>query len=69
MKLLLAVLLWCILFALSWPLAILALVAYPVLWVVSWPLRLVGVTLSALFAFIRGVLYLPARLLGMKSKG
>jgi uncharacterized membrane protein YgaE (UPF0421/DUF939 family) len=55
---------WCILFVLCWPLAILALVLLPVVWLLSLPLRLVGITLGAVFAFIKALLFLPARLLG-----
>jgi uncharacterized membrane protein YvlD (DUF360 family) len=45
-------------------LAILALLARPFVWLLSLPFRLVGVTFSALFAFLGAVLMLPARLLG-----
>ena len=60
---------WCILFALSWPLAVLALILAPIIWLVSLPLRLVGITLEALFALIRALLFLPARLFGGRKKG
>jgi hypothetical protein len=36
-------LLWCILFVLCWPLALLALVAYPFIWLLLLPFRIVGV--------------------------
>jgi hypothetical protein len=55
---------WLILLVLCWPLALLALVLYPLVWLLSLPLRLVGVTLEAVFAFLKAVLLLPARLLG-----
>jgi hypothetical protein len=55
---------WLILFVLCWPLALLALVLWPVVWLPSLPLRLVGITVGALFALLRALLYLPARLLG-----
>ncbi len=58
---------WCLLFVLCWPLAIVALLAWPVLWLVSLPFRLVGITLSAVFAFLRALLMLPARLLGGRA--
>jgi hypothetical protein len=67
MKLLLLVFCWCILFVLSWPLAVLALVLFPVIWLVLLPLRLIGITVEAVFAFIRALLFLPARLLGMRK--
>ena len=57
---------WCILFVLCWPLALLALVLFPILWLISLPLRLVGITVGALFAFLKAVLLLPARLLGWR---
>ena len=60
---------WCILFVLCWPLAVLALVLLPLVWLVSLPLRLVGITIGAVFAFIRTLLFLPARLLGWKKDG
>ena len=60
----LAFLLWCLLFVVCWPLALLALVLWPVVWLVSLPFRLVGITFAALFAFLRALLFLPARVLG-----
>ena len=59
----LAFLLWCLLFVVCWPLALLALVLWPVVWLVSLPFRLVGITFAALFAFLRALLFLPARVL------
>jgi hypothetical protein len=57
-------LIWCVLFVVCWPLALLALILWPLIWLISLPLRLVGVTLEAVFALLRAVLFLPARLLG-----
>jgi hypothetical protein len=57
---------WCILFVLCWPIALLALILFPVVWLLSLPLRLVGITVSAVFALLRAVLFLPAHLLGWK---
>lgn len=64
MSTLLSLLAWCLLFVLCWPLALLALVLWPIVWAVSLPLRLVGVTLAAVFALLRAILFLPSRLLG-----
>ncbi len=36
-----AFLLWCILFVLCWPLALLALIAYPFIWLLLLPFRIV----------------------------
>lgn len=58
---------WCILLVLCWPVALIALVLLPIVWLLSLPLRLVGITLHALFALIRTVLFLPARLLGYRG--
>ena len=55
---------WCMLFVLCWPLALLALVLAPLVWLVSLPFRLIGITFSAMFALLRALLMLPARLLG-----
>ena len=57
-------LLWLLLFVISWPLALLVLILYPFVWLLSLPLRLVGITLEAVFAFLKAILFLPARLLG-----
>lgn len=59
-------LLWLLLLVVCWPLALLALVLYPLVWLLSLPFRLVGITLNAVFEFLRALLYLPARLLGGK---
>lgn len=56
--------LWCLLLALCWPLALLALLVAPLIWLVALPFRLLGVCVGATFAFIKALLFLPARLLG-----
>jgi hypothetical protein len=53
----------CILFVLSWPVALLAIVLLPIVWLLSLPLRLVGITVGAVFALIRALLFLPVRIL------
>ncbi|MGV8942783.1 hypothetical protein [Thermomonas sp.] len=69
MKTLIALMLWCALLVLCWPLAFLALMLWPLMWLLSLPFRLVGITVSAVFAFLAALLTLPARLLGWKSTG
>lgn len=64
MRVLMLFLVWCLLFAVSWPLALLALVLWPVVWLLTLPLRLVGISVAAAFALVRAILFLPARLLG-----
>ena len=56
-------LLWLFLLVFCWPLALLALVLYPIVWLLLLPLRLVGITVSAVFAFLGALLMLPARVL------
>ncbi len=68
MKSLLALLLWGLLLVLCWPLALLALVLWPVVWLLSLPFRLIGITFDAVFALLRAILFLPARLLGHRGK-
>jgi hypothetical protein len=65
-KTLIAFLVWCLLLVVSWPLAILALVLFPFVWLLSLPFRLVGITFAALFAFVRSILFLPARIFGWR---
>ena len=67
MKTLLFLIAWCLLFVLCWPVALLALVLWPLVWLISLPFRLVGITFEALFALLRAVLFLPARLFGYRS--
>jgi hypothetical protein len=55
---------WLILLVLCWPLALLALVLWPIVWLLSLPFRLIGITFEAVFALLRAVLFLPARILG-----
>jgi hypothetical protein len=38
-------------------------------WLVSLPLRLIGITVGAVFALVRTLLFLPARLLGWRRCG
>jgi hypothetical protein len=56
-------LLWCILFVLCWPLALLALVAYPLVWLLLIPFRLAGIAVEGVLLLVWGILMLPARLL------
>jgi hypothetical protein len=58
-----AFLLWCILFVLCWPLAILALVAYPFVWLLLLPFRIVGVAVHGVLEIIYVAITLPFRLL------
>ena len=56
-------LLWCLLFILCWPLALLALVLYPIVWLLLLPFRIVGIAVGGALALGWAVVILPARLL------
>jgi hypothetical protein len=56
-------LLWCILFVLCWPLALLALVLYPIVWLILLPFRIVGIAVSGVLGLITSIITLPFRLL------
>ena len=56
-------LLWCVLFILCWPLALLALVLYPVVWLLLLPFRLVGIAVGGVLELVSAVILLPARVL------
>lgn len=56
-------LLWCILFVLCWPLALLAILLYPIVWLLLLPFRLVGIAVGGVLGFVSALILLPARLL------
>lgn len=58
---------WCLLLAVAWPLALLILFLWPLLWLLSLPFRFLGVCVDALLAFVKALLFLPARILGHRS--
>ena len=60
-------LLWCLLFVVCWPVAILALILYPIVWVLSIPFRLVGIAMDGVLGLVRGIVLLPARVLGGRA--
>ena len=63
----LRLLLFLLLLVVCWPLALLALVLYPIIWLVALPFRLVGIAVEGVFAFLKALLFLPARLLGARA--
>jgi hypothetical protein len=60
----LRLLLFLLLLALCWPLAVLAILLWPIVWLLSIPFRLLGIAVDGVFAFLRAVVMLPARILG-----
>jgi hypothetical protein len=66
MKALILFIAWLVLLVVSWPLALLALLLAPVVWLISLPFRLLGVTFAGVFALIKAIFMLPARILGYR---
>jgi hypothetical protein len=60
-------LVWLLLLVLCWPLALLALVLYPVVWLGLLPFRLVGIAVGGVLEFVRSIVFLPARVLRLRS--
>ena len=56
-------LLWLILLVLCWPVALVALVLYPIVWLLLLPFRLVGIAVGGVLAFVKALIFLPARVL------
>jgi hypothetical protein len=56
-------LLWCILFLLCWPLALLALIVYPFVWLILLPFRIVGIAVTGVLGLLSALFFLPIRLL------
>ncbi|MBU1319401.1 MAG: hypothetical protein KKG33_09885 [candidate division Zixibacteria bacterium] len=59
-----AFILWCILFVICWPLALIALLLYPFVWLLLLPFRLVGIVVGGVFDFLKAIIFMPARILG-----
>jgi hypothetical protein len=57
-------LLWLLLLVFCWPLALLALILWPIVWLLSLPFRLLGIAVDGVFGLLRGIITLPARILG-----
>lgn len=56
-------LLWCLLFFVCWPLALLALVLYPIVWLLLLPFRLVGIAVEGALRLVTAIILLPARVI------
>ncbi len=56
-------LLWLILLFLCWPLALLALILYPIVWILMIPFRLIGITVDGVLELVKGIIFLPGRIL------
>lgn len=58
-----AFILWCILFILCWPVALLAVVLYPFVWLIMLPFRILGIAVHGVFGLLAAMFLLPVRLL------
>ena len=67
MKVLMIFFLWCVLFVLAWPVAILALILAPIVWLLSIPFRIFGAVLEGIFALLKAIFMLPARAFGHRG--
>lgn len=67
MNFVLMFLVWCVLFVLAWPIAILALILLPIVWLLSIPFRIFGAVVTAILALLKAILMLPARALGHRG--
>ena len=64
----LSFLVWCILLVMCWPLALVALVLYPLVWLVLLPFRIVGIAVGGVLELVKGIIFLPARLLRGRAR-
>lgn len=64
MRSLIAILLWCLLLVMCWPIALALVFLLPLIWLILLPFRIVGFTIEIVFKFIGAVLMFPFRILG-----
>ncbi len=57
------ILLWLLLLAVCWPLALAALLLYPLIWLLLLPLRMFGVVVEGAFGLVKAIVLLPANIL------
>jgi hypothetical protein len=56
-------LIWCVLFVMCWPLALVALVLYPAVWLFLLPFRIVGIAVGGVLALVWAIVILPVRIM------
>jgi hypothetical protein len=56
-------LLWCVLFILCWPVAVMAILLYPIVWLILLPFRLVGIAVHGALELVVALISLPVRML------
>ena len=61
MRTLIALILWCMLFVLCWPIALVVLFLFPLFWLLLLPFRILGLTLELGFKLVGAILLFPFR--------
>jgi hypothetical protein len=52
-------LIWCLLFVLCWPMALIALVLYPIVWLLLLPFRILGIAFEGALKLVWAIVTLP----------
>jgi len=52
-------LLWCVLFVVCWPLALIALLLYPIVWLLLLPFRILGIAVEGALKLVWAIVTLP----------
>lgn len=63
MRTFLALVLWCLLFVICWPLALILLFLFPLIWLILLPFRILGFTLEVVFKLVGAILLFPFRVI------
>lgn len=64
MKSIIVILLFFILLAVCWPLALVMIVLLPLLWLILLPFQIIGLTIGLIFKLVSAVLLFPFKLVG-----
>jgi len=59
-------LVWCLLFVVCWPLALLALFIYPLVWLILLPFKIAGFAVGAVLKLVWAVVTLPFRIFTLR---
>jgi hypothetical protein len=62
MRIFIAAVLWFLLFAVSWPLALAVIFLFPVIWLLLLPFRLIGFAVGLSFSVVKEIVLFPFRL-------
>jgi len=63
MKTIIALLLWCILFVMCWPLAIALFFLFIFAWIILIPFKILGFTIGVIFKIVGAILLFPFRVI------